>query len=56
MTIEVKQMLIKSSVVQSQESNISSREQRRALDEMRRNILTECREMIVEIMREEGER
>ena len=56
MAIEVKQMLIRSTVVQRHEANIVNREQSRALDEIKEDILAECRQLIREILREEQER
>ena len=56
MTIEVKQMLIKSTVVQGQQTSGLGRENKRNLEEIRQNILLECKQLIMEIMREEQER
>lgn len=54
MTIEIKQLLIKSSIVQCTDSQyVDLQEERRALKE---ELLAECRHLIKDILREKEER
>lgn len=56
MTIEVKQMLIKSTVLQGQGQEKCSSEPGYDLDEMRSEIMEECRQLFIELLREKQER
>lgn len=56
MTIEVKQMLIKSTVRQGQGMEKYSSEPGYDLEEMKSEIMEECRQLFVELLREEQER
>ncbi|MCP5244470.1 MAG: hypothetical protein H6937_00275 [Burkholderiales bacterium] len=54
MSIEIKQLLIKSNIVQRTEAeNLDSEEERSVLKE---ELLAECRNLILDMMREKGER
>ena len=54
MPIEIKQLLIKSNIVQRTETeSMDSEEERSALKE---ELLAECRHLIQDMMREKGER
>ncbi len=54
MTIEVKQMLIKSNVLQKCGNEVESGG--RGNEALKEEILEECRELIIEMLREEKER
>ncbi len=56
MTIEVKQMLIKSTVLQDRSKDKCSSEPDYDLEEMKSEIMEECRQLFVELLREEQER
>ena len=58
MTIEVKQMLVKSTVLQEQdeEAKGSAPNPCQDLDEMKEDILAECRRFILQMLRERQER
>lgn len=54
MPIEIKQLLIKSNIVQrTEDEHLDSEEERSALKE---ELLAECRHLIRDMMREKGER
>ena len=55
MTIEIKQLLIKSTV-QQQSPEPSERRPLRDLEELRKDLLEECRDLIYEILEKEKER
>lgn len=56
MTIEVKQMLIKSTVRQGLDQEKCSSEPGYDLEEMKSEIMEKCRQLYIELLREEQER
>ena len=56
MTIEVKQLLIKSSVSQRQCAENLVTDPERDPEEMKSEILEECRQLFIELLREQRER
>ena len=57
MTIEVKQLLIKSSVLpQQSQEDLFGADNTQSVEELVAYILEECREMVAEVLRKERER
>jgi hypothetical protein len=56
MTIEVRQLQIKSSVLQDDGMETKGSDRRYDLEELKEDILLECRQMLMEILRQKQER
>jgi len=56
MTIEVKQLLIKSNVVQRETSEYSDDNLPSSLDKLKEEIISECKMMLIDLLNEKGER
>ncbi len=56
MTIEVKQMLIKSTVLQRKDTEETGGSSSQDMAEMKEDILEECKQLIIDMLREEKER
>lgn len=56
MTIEVRQMLIKSSVLQKAEEERAGDQSSPSLEAIKEDILTECRQLVVDLLRDRQER
>ena len=54
MPIEIKQLLIKSNIIQKVEDDSQGLEEERAA--LKEELLTECRQLIQDMLREKGER
>ncbi len=56
MTIEVKHLIIKSTVQSGIGSSVHEQQMNKELSAFRENLITECREMVAECIRENSER
>jgi Family of unknown function (DUF5908) len=56
MTIEVRQMMIKSTVLQKAGEDVSGDTSGQNIDSMKEEILVECRQLFLELLREQQER
>lgn len=56
MTIEVRQLVIKSTVDSSAEGSLSEQQIAHELEALREQLMIECRELVVESIRENSER
>jgi len=56
MTIEVKHLVIKSTVQSGMDSSSHERKMSKEFSAFRENLITECREMVAECIRESTER
>ncbi|MDI3464970.1 MAG: hypothetical protein OJF50_003791 [Nitrospira sp.] len=56
MTIEIRQMMIKSTVLQKASEEVSGDSSGQNMDTMKESILVECRQLFLELLREQRER
>ncbi len=56
MTLEVRQLKIKTTVEKALQSERTRSESRRDVEEMKQNILAECRQMVADLLRDNRER
>lgn len=56
MTIEVRQLQIKSSVLQKESTETRGSDPSHDLEELKEDILLECRQMLMEMLRQKQER